>query len=536
MRSNPGSPRHDYRWVVALCFAFFCQSHIAFARQPDGSAKTAPAEKASQHLPVHPGKIPALALLPHKPLDARQISHIKECIALLAEIDSPDYGLSSTMSGAAFLPLGQRSTNMLLLTDHRLKSSRALKTLVEIGPDALPFLLAALDDKTPTKLKIDHESSSGAMWFADELWGNPVNPAEVRVLGTRRTANELETPIHSYTAKVGDICMVAIGQIAARPYQAIRYQPTACIVINSPTENAALCEKVRRIWSSRDAGQRLFDSLLLDYATEGNYKKGDSFDEWSVGSDFQVGAISRLLYYFPKETVPLVERRLRGLRVESTKLPGSAADADKELQVWAQREVANGAHTVDLLQAVSWCREPPVRQAVHAVFERAGSADILIAALPAIDEGEDELIARRLSFFLKDLPANERGAYGDGYNLLVAGLQRLHAAAKPLFVGYLQGNAPMRRYTVCEALKVKNPDWSLEVLLPMLEDKRPLDIYTHAVAKDNCDRRLPFRVCDGAAETLNRQYSELKFDMRGTEEELDLQIQAIRKQAARLKR
>jgi hypothetical protein len=355
-------PRHEYEWVVALCLVLACQQRgNAVAQEPKappessaGAGKeAAPTEKDREHLPVRLGKIPQLALGPRPQLNAKQVARIKECIARLADIESPDYGLSPTMSGEAFLPLaGKRTSHAFLLTDHRLKSSQALQTLVEMGPDSLPFLLAALDDKTPTKLKVEHRSDFGGMWFANEMWGNPVNPVEVRVLGpwkARRPRKGREKHIKSYTVKVGDICLVAIGQVVGRGYQVVRYQPTACIVINSSTEDAALRERVRAIWSSKDPARRLFDSLLLDYATEGNYKEGDSFDEWDVGSDLQVGAVLRLLYYYPKETTPLIARRLRGLHVERIGRGPGSPRSEQEIEAWARREVANGASTDHLV-------------------------------------------------------------------------------------------------------------------------------------------------------------------------------------------
>ena len=46
------------------------------------------------------------------------------------------------------------------------------------------------------------------------------------------------------------MCFVAVGQIVGRGYAAVRYQPTACIVINSPTHDAKLRSDVRAAWVS----------------------------------------------------------------------------------------------------------------------------------------------------------------------------------------------------------------------------------------------------------------------------------------------
>ena len=54
------------------------------------------------------GKLPAVALAAHKPLSKEETEKIKACIRRLAEIDKPDFGLSASMSGDAFLPIEKR--------------------------------------------------------------------------------------------------------------------------------------------------------------------------------------------------------------------------------------------------------------------------------------------------------------------------------------------------------------------------------------------------------------------------------------------
>jgi hypothetical protein len=470
-------------------------------------------------------------------VDAKREAVLKNCIRRLADIDRPDYGLSPTMSGAAFLPLGgQQRAHALLLTDHRLKSSDALRALVAAGPDAMPLLLASLGDKTPTRLKV-HAPEFGGMWFANELWGNPVNPTEVKVLGQRdRLPLGKEKHVKSYTVKVGDICLVAIGQIVGRGYEAVAYRPTACIIINSPAADKKLREQVRSIWSGKGPARHLFGCLLLDYSTQGNYKEGDSFDEWGVGSDLQVGAAMRLLYYFPTETAPMIARRLRGFRVERTRPMEGSKHTDAEPSAWMRREVANGARTDEFVKAVAWCKEPAVRAEVRSVFKRTGDVDILLAALPALDEGDAALLRDRLAAFLDRVPKDEGGAYGDGYNLLSAILRRVPREAKPLFVRYLRPGTALRRYSVCQLLLGLHADWSVELLVPFLDDKRPVGGYAHPASADATENSVLIRVCDAAAETLSRTRPGLTFTMVGTARELDRQVDVIRKQLARPKK
>src|SRR5262249_21288700 len=149
------------------------------------------------------------------------------------------------------------------------------------------------------------------------------NPAEQATHKARAgKAREKEEHVTSYTVKVGDVCFVAIGQIVGRAYGAVRYQPTACIVLNSPAHDPKLCAEVRSIWNAKNPRDKLFDSLLADYATEGVFN-GKSLDGWGTASHFQCGAALRLLYYFATEASPLVAGRLDKLDVGKDRELGS---------------------------------------------------------------------------------------------------------------------------------------------------------------------------------------------------------------------
>jgi hypothetical protein len=281
------------------------------------------------------------------------------------------------MTGNAFAPLlGQHPAGAFLLTDRQLKSAEALRRLVEIGPEALPHLLDALGDETPTKLKVDPK---GAMWFANELWGNPLNPTERRVLSARpRVPPGKEERVPSYTLKVGDVCLVAVGQIVGRPYRAARYQPTAGIVVNSPTHDQELREQLRAPWASKDPARNLLDALLTDYATEAVYQDG-KLGKLTVASGLQCGAALRLLYYFPKETAPVIAARLRSFDVRDPGGPGFQGERKGllgQLDRWREREAANGVRTDDFLKAVCWSKEPAIQEALADIGRRSDDRKI----------------------------------------------------------------------------------------------------------------------------------------------------------------
>jgi hypothetical protein len=285
--------------------------------------------------------------------------------------------------------------------------------------------------------------------------------------------------------------------------------------------DAKLREQVRKIWSSEDPSRKLFESLLLDYATEGVFQ-GPSLDSWELGSDLQTEAAMRLLYYYPKQTAEMISDRLRRLDVKE---PSDNGGVD----AFIRREVANGVRTAGFVEAVSWCTEPAIREAIRTIFETTSDTSVLLAALPGIPDADQQLIFNRLQSFLDRVPGEERGAFGDVFKLLEALAERLDKNARPAFERVLKDASPLRCYSVAEALHKTKAEWSLGILRRLLDDKRRIQEYTYQVHQKS-GRRLAIRVCDAAAEILPRQYPELRFALEGEYEELDKQVNAIRAQ------
>jgi hypothetical protein len=86
--------------------------------------------------------------------------------------------MSGTMGGTAFAPVpgSERNSVGLLFTDHQLQTTDDFRKLVELGPRALPFLLEALEDETPTMLI--QRGGIGGVNFLTEMRGNPTNSLE----------------------------------------------------------------------------------------------------------------------------------------------------------------------------------------------------------------------------------------------------------------------------------------------------------------------------------------------------------------------
>jgi hypothetical protein len=212
------------------------------------------------------------------------------------------------------------------------------------------------------KVSFNRRAVIGGMYFVNELSGNPANRFEQEILAGRGKDRKQE-PVGSepYVVTIGDVCFVAIGQIVGRSYEAVRDQPTLCIMINSPTHDRALREQVQAIWSSSDPDRKVFESLLLDYSTRGAFN-GKSLDGWSIGSALQCSAAMRLLYYYPSATAQLVAERIAGLDLSKV---------SEGVDAYVKRQVENGVRADDFVRAVTWCGEPAIVKALREARQRA---------------------------------------------------------------------------------------------------------------------------------------------------------------------
>jgi hypothetical protein len=167
-----------------------------------------------------------------------------------------------------------------------------MRELVRRGPSALPELIKHVGDARATKLKVGNDDSGNSLrrvgvnffmfsYFSDEY--DPRLPRHAHKNASRDGLRPMEKDFHGqYTVKIGDVCYVLIGQIVNRRLLAVRYQPSAGLVINSPIEVPALAERVRQDWGNSDA-ETIKASLLSDIR-EGTYVNG---------------ALERLRLYFP---------------------------------------------------------------------------------------------------------------------------------------------------------------------------------------------------------------------------------------------
>jgi hypothetical protein len=225
-------------------------------------------------------------------------AEVERMINRLAELSESDVGYSPTMTGNRFLPVDTEAEfGMGLLGQKPPVASDAMRQLVECGAGAVPGLMEHLDDDRETKIRLDHDSLIGGMFLADEYDYNR-RTAAASPVGVNQGDSTLERDtLTEYVVTVGDLCFVALGQIINRHFNAVRYQPTAIIMVNSPVRSGALRAAVVSEWASLDA-QRHMQSLIED-ARRPDY------------SGRRDRAIKRLAYYYPEAAEQIVLELLK---------------------------------------------------------------------------------------------------------------------------------------------------------------------------------------------------------------------------------
>ena len=273
----------------------------------------------------------------------------------------------------------------------RLDQSPALNRLVELGPRALPLLLASLDDATPTRIEFTRRGFCHTILDCN-IWVNPHNPFELH--DSERPASSPTVEIDSYTVTVGDLCFLTIGQIVGREYHIFTDVPSATVKVCSPTRDARLCEQVRRTWSSSEPAQKLLDSLLSDLSIP---PKDEIRTLCSLRLPFE--AATRLLYYFPSESLSLIIDRLDHLDVTS---PSSGYEAG------------------EFVKAVSWSNEPGIRASLLRILDRSSNPIAAAAASRAATPDQTARVLQKLGRMIEERSADGADAKGECYPLLVA--------------------------------------------------------------------------------------------------------------------
>ncbi|MBL9149089.1 MAG: hypothetical protein JNM94_10390 [Phycisphaerae bacterium] len=418
---------------------------------------------------------------------ADEAAEIQRLLDRLVEIDAPDRGMAPYMSGRQFAPIPESATfDSGILGAHHLVTPNEVKRLVELGPKALPYLLAAVDDKTPTKFTMTHGGGFGAMWHAAEVDVPKHSAREVAAAANHPDVNGGDpfgndnTHISSWTITRGDVAFVILGQILNRSYQAVRYQPTACNVVNSPIHTPAIAAYLREAWRGEDSADVLLQSLLNDLRAHET--------DWSA--DRVAGAVQRLLYYFPTVAEPIVVALLDGMQ------GGDRAPLD-----------------ADILVAIRFTDRPAILDAMLRAAERTGSHTLVPAiATPAVRDFARDRLLRLATNVLENPAPIQLGPFDDSYHTLIAVLQLFPAESERLTKAHLATAPKARAWPIIVALKsapVPTP-WAIPFLRPYLDDETA----TGWEYGPNYDRR-PYQIRHFAGESIARQISGLTFTPHG---------------------
>ncbi len=469
----------------------------------------------AQMAPVPAGAPPLPKLVDSKPYRATELesADIAKCVEQLTAVEHPDIGFAPLMNGGGFLPVPDLRSFQggILMRDHGLSTAPALERLVSLGPKAIPALLAALSDATPTKMRFDREENSilsgmGLAWYGHEI---PTSATSKRELAARAEfptvfaevdSSDHETQLTAHRFTRADIAFVALGQIVNRPYAAMRYQPTACQVINSPVHDPLMAAALRRMWSSDDPARLLFESLVSDAFTDGDREVD------------RQGALARLVYYFPEEFIPYVVQCLDAPMVSAASRVASQRP-DLSLAEWCK--------------SVAWSSDPRLLAALGRVVERMDDPLVLIACFTRSTAPiHAELFTRVYAKMLEAAPV-ERGRQVPGmanstWDPRSFGLRSfvalLPGRAEALLRVWLAHGTTAVKLDVIEALSgVPAPlVWAPALLRPFLSDETVM-IRTYGPDYD----ARPLQVRDVAAAALADHLPGATFEFEGDRDDLN---------------
>ncbi len=213
---------------------------------------------------------------------------IARLIDQLAEVSEAGIGFHPTAWANGFIAVDEEpGFQGGIIGSQKPVASPPLRSLVQKGVAALPELIDHLSDRRETKLTM---GGFMGMWHSDEY--DPRRRAPLKYLPGPKPSPKYdpsrERPVreNKYTLRVGDLCFVAIGQIVNRHLNAVRYQPSVCLVINSPVETPSLAESVRKDWKGLTVEQ---------------HKQSLTIDALAPAYDADPGALVRLLFYYPED-------------------------------------------------------------------------------------------------------------------------------------------------------------------------------------------------------------------------------------------
>ena len=425
---------------------------------------------------------------------------VKSLIDKLTEVDSFDTGFSPSHAGSNFPPVAGQSSWSTGRTGSKAvhRASSTIENLVALGPHALPLLLDHLEDDRLSALTIKHEGFFGGMWHAQEVPAPRSSPKELATIAKHISDEEdltssIDNNIESYTLTVGDLCFVTIGMISNRSYNALRYQPTACQIINSPTTDPEIALAVRDLWSK--------DTPDLYTRLNNDFTSGDE--------RLSLSAATRLLFYYPEESSQTIHDHLLIAN----------ANRDEDLS--------------DLLNAVSWSPNPSFQRTIKGIVMDSSSASLIKAGVPAFSDSKDEKNLADLRALAKRLRKQAADWQRNGALVAVIkqALDTFPAQSEDTVQQFINGADTESLRSLCSALYTSE-SVPIPPLIPLLEDQhsgvgRYLILGEGAVKEPTQKDVLPHRICDNIYFLISRALGDLQCLCTGTAQEMDRKIATL---------
>jgi hypothetical protein len=294
---------------------------------------------------------------------------------------------------------------------------------------------------------------------------------------------------------VGDACFALLGQITNRAYQAVRYQPTMCFVVTSPTRDPRVARAVRAQWAGKDLRAALAARLLADFHTTGVWGLAES-------------ALEHLVAYFPEAAEGMLLREVD--RLGTAQGPEAPADTLDPEQV--ARIAASAA-----------AERPALREALARAALRVSGAEVLATVLEGLPDLRDEaLLDRMADLALGDLRTARSDAAA---TRLLAEIER---RAPDRYPGLLRRALRLGMEGIRAVLFLHD-----ERPAPLaVADWRPLLPVTDPATLWQGHPPLPLerlRICDAAAVHIARLRPDLPFDAAKPVAERDARIAEIRR-------
>jgi hypothetical protein len=428
---------------------------------------------------IAPGAARApFAVAPLGPLSVERRAELERDVASLASLKDPTPGLDDGWAGTPA------------------EGPPAMERLVRAGPEAIPILLAHLEDAAATKLRFERgvNVGMGTIWAASAIPYDPQDPEDVAAVKTvspplarlpLHWATSYDSPVDErrlddYTVTIGDACYVTLGRISARPYAATSGVPTMNIGVSSPTRDPRLARVVRAMWLHGDARQALAARLVRTLDAQDGLREQ---------------AADRLVAYYPQEA----ESFLLG-RVESG--------------------------TFDVLPALAPLDDPRVRAAVRRALRTATDSEIVLHTAERMHGTEEAALALRLRALFRHSTSALR-ADPSTHALLLATADAFPGAAPQVFIDYAssagaRGAPDLERWrdvlSLVDALAPGRRSPFLRALLGID------GVFWADPASAGAPAGKPLRVSDRAALRVAALRTDLPFDPAAWQRDRDARI------------